>query len=95
MNRLTLLVLVTAMLASLTTVQSVRGDCADWTAGPLTAFPQGVQGEVLASIEFDHDNLPLTPPWLIVGGEFVSAGGVPANNVAAWDGQTWRAWATG
>ena len=32
---------------------------------------------------------------LIVGGEFISAGGIPASNIAAWDGAAWHALGAG
>src|SRR5262249_48220320 len=69
--------------------------CAQWQPGPLTGFPEGTDGEVLAMATFDHDGLPSTPPWLVVAGNFENAGGVPAKNIAAWDGQTWHALGSG
>ncbi len=46
-------------------------------------------GNVRSMVWFDEDGPGPIPPSLYVGGHFSSAGGVPANNVARWDGSTW------
>ncbi len=40
---------------------------------------------------FDADGEGPVPPCLYVGGKFWYAGGVPADGIARWDGQTWTA----
>ena len=47
----------------------------------------GVNGPVYAMAVYDST--------LYVGGSFDSAGGVPVNNIAKWDGKTWSALGTG
>jgi hypothetical protein len=51
----------------------------------------GVNGVVYAMTVFDDGHGPA----LYVGGDFVSAGGVPARNVARWDGERWSALGSG
>jgi hypothetical protein len=61
-----------------------RWDGSSWSAvtGPVT---DGVNGRILAMTVFEGGDLPV----LVVGGHFVSAGGVTANNVARWTGGGW------
>ncbi len=47
----------------------------------------GINGNVLAMAVFQGD--------LYVGGSFTQAGGMPVNNLARWDGQSWSAVGTG
>ena len=51
--------------------------------------PTGL-GAVNALEEFDDDGPGPRPPGLYVGGFFTHAGGIPANNIARWDGTTWE-----
>lgn len=74
---------------------SVMAQCQEWLPGPLTNFPQGITGTVRAVTSWDHDGLAGTPNHLVVGGSITAAGGIPVNNIAAWDGRTWRALGTG
>ena len=70
------------MLAALTWT-CVGSECdPGWTAG----FDGGdFDGPVYAIATFDDGNGPAT----YVGGAFTTAGGLPASNVARWDGATW------
>ncbi len=56
----------------------------DWEWSPLDS---GVHGPVYALIAYDNK--------LIAGGSFGSAGGMSANDIAAWDGTSWSALGTG
>lgn len=57
-------------------------------ASPLDWRPMpGVDGHVGAMAVFDAEEGPV----LVAAGQFAHAGGVPANNIAYWDGSTWRA----
>ncbi|MCI0629426.1 MAG: hypothetical protein L0Y44_02080 [Phycisphaerales bacterium] len=77
------------------TLQPAAAQCgSSWVDGPATAV-NGVNGPIYASLSWDHDNIPATPNWLVVGGEFLHAGGMPAYNIAAWDGARWHAFGTG
>ncbi len=65
----------------------VTAQCPGWLPGdPLP----GLNGDVLAAIEWDADGAGPLPPVLVVGGEFGSAGGRPARSLATWDGQVWQ-----
>ena len=67
----------------------VRWDGSRWhpVAGPLGEGVVGFDEPVgmLEAVEFDGQ------PTLLVGGQFVSAGGVDARCIAAWDGLAWSA----
>ncbi|MBX3356321.1 MAG: hypothetical protein KF724_11565 [Phycisphaeraceae bacterium] len=65
-----------------------RWDGANWT--PLGS---GVSDVVFAFVI--HDEGPGNGSSLFVGGGFVSAGGVPANRIARWNGIAWSALGTG
>lgn len=55
------------------------------------ASGQGVTGYVFAFAEYDDG----TGPALYAGGQFFSAGGIPASNVAKWNGTSWSPLSTG
>lgn len=46
--------------------------------------------QILCMTTWDSDGDGPLPPQLVVGGYFVSAGGVTLNSVAKWDGVAWR-----
>lgn len=74
-----------------------RWDGNDWfsVGGGITA---GVASNysVQALCVFDDDGSGPQQPKLYVGGAwFTSAGGVPANNIARWNGATWSALTSG
>jgi hypothetical protein len=46
---------------------------------------------VVPGISGDVESIAVYGPYLLVGGRFSYAGGVKVNNVAVWDGMTWRA----
>ncbi len=52
-------------------------------------------GVVACATRWDPDAGGPEPEWLVVGGSFTHIDGVPAVNVAAWDGQRWRALGSG
>jgi hypothetical protein len=60
---------------------------ARWTGSDWAGLGTGVEGQVRAFAEFDYGN----GPELIAGGWITSAGGQPANDLAAWDGTQWTA----
>jgi hypothetical protein len=65
-----------------------KWDGQQWTA--LGGEIGGVQyPTVYASALFDDDGAGPHPPALFVGGNFTTAGGVPANYIAKWDGSSW------
>lgn len=51
--------------------------------GTWTALGSGVDGSVEAMIPYEDG--------ILVGGQFSSAGGVPCNSIAYWDGEQWSA----
>jgi hypothetical protein len=63
---------------------------AQYISGPqwLEDLPP-VDGTIYSVGTWDPDGAGLTPPLLIVGGAFSTAGGVPANNIATFDGTAW------
>jgi hypothetical protein len=63
--------------------------CDHWLPGPLHNQPQGInsQGVINASAIWS----PATGgTFLVVAGTISTAGGVPVNGLAAWDGASWR-----
>jgi len=67
---------------------------AKWDGTSWSALGSGISGGsgfVDAFAVYDDGSGPA----LFVGGSFTSAGGVPANNVARWDGSAWTALASG
>ena len=64
---------------------------AKWDGAVWSSVGGGITGTNHRNVEslavFDDG----TGPSLYVGGTFDTAGGVPANNIAKWDGQTWSA----
>lgn len=65
------------------TSQIARWNGAVWT--PLATGISGIGG-VRCLEEYDAGSGPM----LVAGGNFVAAGGVPANRVAMWDGTSWQ-----
>src|SRR5262245_35181423 len=83
------------LLLSVAPWNEVHGQCgSSWTAGPAPAV-NGVNGPIYASLSWDHDSVPATPNWLVVGGDFSVAGATQAYNIAAWDGTTWHKFGVG
>jgi hypothetical protein len=74
--------------------QIARWDGHHWSnLGPGTGGVEG--GRINALCVFDDDGPGPRPPGLYAGGEFTSAGGVPANRIARWDGVSWTPLAEG
>lgn len=64
----------------------------DWKDAP------GISGgtpTIYAMTTWDPDGSGPAPELLVVAGEFLAAGAVPANNIAAWDGQSWQSLGAG
>jgi hypothetical protein len=51
---------------------------------------QGTDGSILCAVLWDPDGAGPLPTYTVVGGQFSAVGGVPARNLAAWDGQRWQ-----
>lgn len=91
-----LLVVLTAVIGLHIAAPTAHAQfCKEWIGGPTTGFGYGTNGRVRAAITWDHDGFPSSPSHLVIAGQFTLAGGVPAKNIAAWDGTTWRALGTG
>ncbi len=56
---------------------------------------EGVNGTVCVTVNWDPDGAGPLPAELVVGGRFSSVGGMPVNNIAAWDGEVWHAFGAG
>jgi hypothetical protein len=65
--------------------------CATWLPSSLSGPGNGSDGKINCFLNWDPDGSGPDPTWLVVGGEFGSIDGVPADNIAAWDGLVWRA----
>jgi len=61
-----------------------------WMRGPLVDQGPDFSGSVFSSALWSNG-----PTFLVVGGSFSAAGGVAVNNIAAWDGASWRALGAG
>ncbi|MCC6677580.1 MAG: hypothetical protein IT436_10595 [Phycisphaerales bacterium] len=81
-------ILPVALLCASAPAQCDRG----WL--PAAEFP-GVDGEVDAISAWDPDGPGPLPALIVIGGSFTSAGGIPAANIAAWDGSQWHALGAG
>jgi hypothetical protein len=66
---------------------------AKWNGQAWSTLGQGLNASVGALAVYDDGSG--AGPALIVGGGFTAAGGVPANRVARWQGQTWSALGAG
>ena len=68
---------------------------AKWDGTTWSPLGTGIGGvyspSVYALAIYDDDGAGPNPPALYVGGYFASAGGVPASNIAKWNGTTWSA----
>jgi len=68
---------------------------ARWNGAAWSPIGTGVSGTVHSLTTWDPDGDGPLPAQLVVGGNFTSAGGAPANNVARWDGTAWQPFGTG
>lgn len=71
---------------------AAKWDGVAWS--PLGSGLTGGYGPITVAV-FDDDGDGPHLPALYVGGNFTTAGGVPANNIAKWDGTTWSALGAG
>jgi hypothetical protein len=67
------------------TVQA--NNIAKWDGVSWNPLSEGVNGSVHCMTMLSEDSTGA--PTLIVGGKFISAGGVVAHNIATWDGSIW------
>ncbi|MDX2199122.1 MAG: hypothetical protein SF069_09145 [Phycisphaerae bacterium] len=71
-------------------------DGASWQAfGDVDNQLQGSSANVDCMTTFDPDGAGPTESTIVIGGTFVSAGGVTLNGVARWDGASWQPFANG
>lgn len=75
----------TFTMAGTTTVNRI----AKWNGQTWSPLGTGLNGDVRALVV--HDDLSGDGPVLFVAGSFTTAGGVPANGLARWDGTSWSA----
>jgi hypothetical protein len=68
---------------------------ARWDGSAWTAVGGGVGGIARALATFDPDGPDPQPAKLIAGGDFLTAGGGPANYIASWNGTAWHALGAG
>jgi hypothetical protein len=61
---------------------------AKWDGSTWTALGNGVDDLGIRTFEVDDEESP-SAPTLYAGGEFRTAGSIPARSVAAWDGAQW------
>ncbi len=84
-----------AVVCLASTVAWIPAQCTNpWvTFGPMC----GVGGPISAAVAWDPDGAGPLPERLVVGGDFATAGSVPARNIAAWDPATgaWSALGSG
>ncbi len=67
---------------------------ARWDGSTWSALGAGIDGGSVLSFAVYDDGLGGGPA-LIAGGWFTTAGGLPANGIARWDGSTWSALGSG
>jgi hypothetical protein len=86
------------LLLALAPLQSLA-QCEDWVQGPIDdgSLPTGSNGQIYASMRWDADGAGPLLERLVVGGDFSSIGGVPANNIAQFNPSTasWEAFGFG
>ncbi len=82
-----------AMAGGQTVNQIARWDGTAWS--PVGGGVGGIAPGVSTLATHDLDGPGPAPPALYVGGSFSTAGGVPASNIAGWDGTNWFALSTG
>ncbi len=68
---------------------------ASWNGSAWAALGSGLNNTVLTLEIHDADGAAAELPRLYAGGDFTSAGGVPANRVARWNGVVWSPLASG
>jgi YVTN family beta-propeller protein len=61
---------------------------ARWSGTAWTALGAGLNGTCYA-MTVQENNFAYLSGGLFVGGDFSTAGGIPANNIARWNGTTW------
>jgi hypothetical protein len=67
-------------------VGAAHAQCLDWRTG-FSSPGGGVDQTARAEVSFDDGHGAA----LFVGGDFLFAGGAPANHIARWDGSSWSA----
>jgi hypothetical protein len=72
------------------------GRIARWDGAAWHTLGSGMEGNTVRALTtFDADGPGPGLPVLVAGGDFVTAGGVMASYVAAWNGQSWSALGNG
>lgn len=87
MNRL--LCRYTALLAVLCAAITACAQCPPAFL-PGSTRPDFASGSAVAMVVWDPDGEGPLPDYLVVGGTFTEIGTAVAQNLAMWDGQTWR-----
>jgi hypothetical protein len=73
---------------------AARGQCVQQWAGDI-GIPAGIPGQIYAMTTWDPDGPGPLAEQLVVAGSFGTAGGVPCNKLARWDGVAWRPFGNG
>ncbi len=63
---------------------------ARWDGSTWRSFASGMNANVHALVTWDPDGTGPLAAQLVAGGAFTTAGGVPVNRIARWDGSTWH-----
>ncbi len=86
---------IVAILFLFTTTSLAVAQCTKWIADSLDPSILGADGPVYALAVWDPDGAGPAAPQLVFGGNFDSAGGIVAHDIAAWDGLVWRSFGDG
>src|SRR5207247_587228 len=70
---------------------AIAGRIARWNGITQTwsSLGSGIDGRAGPMVVFDEDGNGPLPPRLFVAGAFTTAGGIPAANIARWNGTSW------
>jgi trimeric autotransporter adhesin len=84
-------------LLALAAATSARAQCPELfhPAPGGSALPDVSGGLVYAAATYDPDGAGPQVPRIVIGGSFTSAGGLPCNRIAQWDGTRWSPLGTG
>ena len=79
---------LTGVVVAMWLCHAAMAQCSSQWLTSTTQVPPGVTGRVLAIVTLPNGDV-------VVGGEFLSAGGVLVNRVARWDGAKWSSLGSG
>ncbi len=68
---------------------------AKWNGSAWSALGSGIAGAIDPRVGIGVDALAVVGTDLYAGGQFTTAGGTPASNIAKWDGSAWSALGSG